>query len=77
MCGFGPGFLIEFAIGVIVLIAIIALARKVFPGVFDFNALGGPYADVIRIVFWAIAAIIILLILWKFLACAGLVSFYR
>jgi hypothetical protein len=54
----------------------LALLRLVIPGVFDFN-LGGPYGNVIRIVCWAVAAIVILLILWKFLACAGLLNIGR
>jgi hypothetical protein len=74
MCGFGIAQLFEIAIAVIVLLAVIMIVRYVLPGIFTLDAMGGPFGNIIRIVCWAVAAVVVLLILWKFLACAGLVG---
>jgi uncharacterized membrane protein len=75
MCGFGISQLVEFAIAVIVLLAIIAIIRTAFPTAFIFN-FGGPYGNIIRIVVMAAVAIVILLIALRLLQCSGLLPHY-
>jgi hypothetical protein len=74
MCGFGIGLIFQVAIFVIVVLVIIAILRAAFPG--TMNGLWGPYGNIIRIVIGGVIAVVVLLILWRFAECAGIVGRY-
>ena len=67
MC-FSVDWLVHLAVLAIIVIAAVAILQVVlaqFPGVFS-----GPFAQIIRIVIWAIVAICILIFLVDLIECA-------
>lgn len=76
MCGFSLGMLFEFAIGVACVVGLIMIVKIVLPGAFS-SVTEGPFWGIFRVLIAVAVFVVAVLILWKFLACAGLVSFYR
>ena len=71
MCGFGMSLIFQVAIGIIVILVILALIRAAFP-TWIASITGGPYWNIISIVIGGVVAIMILLFLWRLAECAGL-----
>lgn len=75
MCGFGVSTIFIVAIAIIVVLVVLALFRAAFP-----NLVAGvqavPYWNIISIVIAGVVAIIILLLIWRFAECAGLLGHY-
>lgn len=73
MCGFGIATIFQVAIFVIVVLAVIAMLRLVFPSIWTGWGVG-PYGGIIQIVVGAVIAILVLLFLWRMAECAGLLG---
>jgi hypothetical protein len=71
MCGFGLELIFKVAIGIIVILVILALIRAAFPNWIT-GITGGPYWNIISIVIGGVIAILILLFIWRLAECAGL-----
>jgi hypothetical protein len=69
MC-FSPELLFQLAILVVVVIAAVALLRLLMPSLG--LTIGEPFAQVIRILVWAVVCIIIIIFIWKLAICSGL-----
>lgn len=72
MCGFGMGLIFQVAIFVIVVLVVLAILRAAFGG-FMAGITGSPYWNIIQIVIGGVIAIIVLMVLWRFAECAGVV----
>lgn len=73
MCGFGLSTVFQVAIFVIVVLAVIAMLRLVFPSVWTGWGVG-PYGGIIQIVVGAAVAIVVILLIWRLAECAGLLG---
>lgn len=73
MCGFGITTLFEVAIFIVVICVLIAMINWAFPNAFGIVG-AAPFGGLIRILIGGVVAIIIILILWKFVECAGLLT---
>ena len=71
MCGFGIDALIEFAISLVVIIAVIALINWAFPQAVALVT-GSRYWGAIQIVFIAVLVIFVLLLIGRLAQCSGL-----
>ena len=72
MCA-GPELLFQLAILIIVIMAAVALIRLVLPSLGP-DFLGGQFGQVIRILIWALIAIMVVVLIWKLFACSGLLQ---
>jgi hypothetical protein len=75
MCGYGIGTIFKVAIGIIVILVILALIRAAFPTWLT-GITAGPYWNIIQIVIGGVVAILILLFIWQLAECAGLLGRY-
>jgi hypothetical protein len=73
MCGFGMDLIFRIAIGIIVILVVMALLRVAF-GEWWSSVTSVPYWNVIQIVIGGVIAILILLFIWRLAECAGLVG---
>ena len=72
MCGFGMDLIFRVAIGLVVILVLLALLKASFPNLLAWLT-GGEYANIIRVVIGGVVAILILLFIWRLAECARLV----
>ena len=70
MCGFGMDFMFKVAIFVIVVLVILAILRAAFGSLFV-NLTAMPYWNIIQLLIGGAVAIVVIMILWRFAQCAG------
>lgn len=73
MCGFGVSTIFTVAIALIVILVVLALIRVAFPAL-GANIAASPYWNIIQIVIGGVVAIIVLLLIWRFAQCTGLLG---
>jgi hypothetical protein len=71
MCGFGMDTIFKVAIGLIVILVIVALIRAALPNLWT-GITATPYWNIIQIVIGGVIAILILLFIWRLAECMGL-----
>ena len=73
MCGFGMDLIFKVAIGIVVVLVILALLRTAFGDWFA-GITTAPYWNIIQIVIGGVIAILVLLFIWRLAECAGLMG---
>jgi hypothetical protein len=73
MCGFGMDLLFRVAIFIVVVIALFAMIQWAAGGMLA-SITGSSYWGLIRILIGAVVAIIVILVLWRFAQCAGVIG---